>query len=76
MASTDRRTPPPADGTAPLSMLATIRAALALVYSSGRRQLLLIFVSTIVTSAAIAGQLLVGRTLLDLLADSDRVERR
>ena len=28
MASTDRRTPPPADGTAPLSTLATIRAAL------------------------------------------------
>jgi ATP-binding cassette subfamily B protein len=54
--------------------LSTIRLAIALVYSSGRRQLLLIIGASIVTSVAIAGQLLVGRTILDLLADNDRVD--
>jgi ATP-binding cassette subfamily B protein len=51
------------------STWSTIRLAISLVYSSGRRLLLLILASTIVTSIAIAAQLLVGRTLLDLLAD-------
>ena len=54
--------------------LSTIRLAISLVYSSGRRQLLSIIVADVVTSIAIAGQLLVGRTLLDLLADSERVD--
>lgn len=63
-------TPPErADSTA-----RTIRLAISLVYSAGRRLLILILISTVVTSVAIAGQLLVGRTLLDLLADSDRVD--
>ena len=47
----------------------TIRLAIGLVMSSGRRSMLLILAATIVTSGAIAGQLLVGRTLLNLLAD-------
>ncbi len=51
----------------------TIRLAISLVYSSGRRQLLVILGATVVTSASIAGQLLVGRTLLNLLADRDHV---
>ena len=45
-----------------------IRLAIALVYISGRRLLILIIASTVVTSVAIAGQLLVGRTVLNLLA--------
>jgi ATP-binding cassette subfamily B protein len=56
------------------STLRTIRLAAGLVYAAGRRQLLLIIAASIVTSLAISGQLLVGRTLLDLLADSDRVD--
>jgi ATP-binding cassette subfamily B protein len=47
----------------------TIRLAVGLVMSSGRRSMLLILAATIVTSGAIAAQLLVGRTLLNLLAD-------
>lgn len=54
--------------------LSTIRIAISLVVSSGRRQLLLIIAASIVTSIAIAGQLLVGRTLLDLLVDDGRVD--
>jgi ATP-binding cassette subfamily B protein len=54
--------------------IGTIRSAIRLVYSSGRAALLLIVASTIVTSVAIAGQLLVGATLLDLLADTDHVD--
>jgi ATP-binding cassette subfamily B protein len=54
--------------------LTTLRLAISLVYSAGRRQLILIIVASVITSMAIAGQLLVGRTLLDLLADSDRVD--
>jgi ATP-binding cassette subfamily B protein len=54
--------------------LSTLRLAIALVYSSGRRQLLLIIGASIVTSVAIAGQLLVGRTILDLLADNEHVD--
>ena len=56
------------------SAVRTIRLAISLVYSSGRRLLILILLSTIVTSVAIAGQLLVGRTLLDLLADTEHVD--
>jgi ATP-binding cassette subfamily B protein len=52
----------------------TIRLAIGLVYSSGRRQLLLIIGASVVTSVAVAGQLLVGRTILDLLADNERVD--
>jgi ATP-binding cassette subfamily B protein len=54
--------------------LSTIRLAISLVYSSGRRQLLFIIGATILTSATIAGQLLVGRTLLNLLADGSKVD--
>ncbi|HEX2782461.1 MAG TPA: hypothetical protein VHN36_02675, partial [Ilumatobacteraceae bacterium] len=54
--------------------LSTTRLAIALVYSSGRRQLLFIIVASIVTSVTIAGQLLVGRTLLNLLAHGGRVD--
>jgi ATP-binding cassette subfamily B protein len=55
------------------SSWSTVRLAVSLVYSSGRRELIAIVASTIVTSVAIAGQLLVGRTLLNLLADSAHV---
>ena len=41
--------------------------------SAGRRQLLTIVGASVVTSLAIAGQLLVGRSLLDLLADDGNV---
>lgn len=51
------------------STLATIRLAISLVYTSGPRQMVIILISTVVTSLAIAGQLLVGRTLLNLIAD-------
>jgi ATP-binding cassette subfamily B protein len=52
----------------------TIGVAISLVYASGRRLLLLIIAATVVTSLAIAGQLLVGRTILDLIADNDHVD--
>ena len=51
--------------------LGTIRLAISLVYSAGRRLLLVILAASIVTSLAVAGQLLVGRSLLDLIADDD-----
>lgn len=54
--------------------LRTIRTAIELVYRSGRKEFVLITVSSIVTSAALAGQLLVGRDLLDLIAGTDSVE--
>lgn len=49
----------------------TTRLAISLVASAGRRELIVILVSTIITSGAIAGQLLVGRQLLDLVAGGD-----
>jgi ATP-binding cassette subfamily B protein len=55
------------------STLSTIRLAISLVYRAGRREMLLIIAASVVTSLAIAGQLLVGRTLLDLLAGEDDV---
>lgn len=54
--------------------LSTARLAISLVYSSGRRQLILIVVASVVTSLAFAGQLLVGRTLLNMLAHRDKVD--
>jgi ATP-binding cassette subfamily B protein len=54
--------------------LKTIGVAISLVYASGRRLLMMIVASTVVTSLAIAGQLLVGRTILDLIADHDHVD--
>jgi len=54
--------------------LRTIRLAVSLVYRSGRRQLLVIVGASVITSVALAGQLLVGRTILDLLAENDRVD--
>jgi ATP-binding cassette subfamily B protein len=44
---------------------------MSLVWAAGRVQLAFIILSTVVTSLAIAGQLFVGRALLDLIADSD-----
>jgi ATP-binding cassette, subfamily B, bacterial len=54
--------------------LRTIRLALSLVFASGRLQLVLIVASTVVTALSIAGQLLVGRQLLNLLAGSKHVD--
>ena len=56
------------------STLRTLRLAISLVLEAGRRQFLVILAATVVTSLAIAGQLLVGRTLLDLLAENERVD--
>jgi ATP-binding cassette, subfamily B, bacterial len=53
--------------------LSTTRLAVSLVYSSGRRQLLFIIGSSIITSLTIAGQLLIGRKLLNLLAGTGHV---
>ena len=49
--------------------LGTIRLAVSLVASSGRRYLVAILVATVVTSVALAGELLVGGQLLDLIAE-------
>src|SRR4051812_36113634 len=57
-----------------MGTLRTLRLAVSLVYRSGRRQLLVIVAASVVTSVAVAGQLLVGRTILDLLAGSKRVD--
>src|SRR4051812_20155931 len=57
-----------------LSTLRTIRVAIGLVYASGRRLLLLVLVATVATSLAVAGQLLLGRKILDLLAGESHVE--
>jgi ATP-binding cassette, subfamily B, bacterial len=54
--------------------LKTIRLALSLVWASGRQQFVIILASTIVTSLCVAGQLLVGRQILDLLAGSEHVD--
>ena len=54
--------------------LTTIRLAVSLVYRSGRRQLLLIVGAGVITSVAVAGTLLAGRRILDLIADNDRVD--
>jgi ATP-binding cassette subfamily B protein len=54
--------------------LRTIRLALSLVWASGRSQVIFIVASTIVMSLCVAGQLLVGRQLLDLLAGSTDVD--
>ncbi len=53
------------------STIATIRLALSLVWSAGRLQVVFIIASSVITSLAIAGQLLVARTLLDLIADAE-----
>ena len=62
------------DNGAVRGTLRTIRLAVSLVYRSGRRQLLIIVGASVITSAAIAGQLLAGRTILDLLAENHRVD--
>jgi ATP-binding cassette subfamily B protein len=62
------------DNGAVRGTLRTIRLAVSLVYRSGRRQLLVIVGASVITSAAIAGQLLAGRTILDLLAENHRVD--
>ena len=54
--------------------LKTMRLALSLVWASGRLQLIFILASTVVTSLSIAGQLLVGRELLNLLAGTKHVD--
>ncbi len=57
----------------PVSSLRIFRLAWTLVWTSGRRSLILILAATATTSLALAGQLLVGRSLLDLLAGSAEV---
>lgn len=54
--------------------LRTIRVAIGLVYVSGRGLLLLVLAATVATSLAVAGQLLVGRKVLDLLAGAGHVD--
>ena len=56
-----------------VSSLRIFRSAWTLVWTSGRRSLIVILAATATTSLALAGQLLVGRSLLDLLAGSDEV---
>lgn len=56
------------------STLATMRLALTLVVESGRRVFVVILITTVVTALAIGGQLLVGRTLLDLVAGGDEAD--
>ena len=58
----------------PIGALRTVSRAISLVWLSGRALLTWILLSTVVTSAAIAGQLLAGRELLDLLAGSADVD--
>lgn len=54
--------------------LRMLRLAVGLVYRSGRWQLTFVAVSALLTSLMVAGQLLVGRTLLDLIAEPDGVD--
>jgi ATP-binding cassette, subfamily B, bacterial len=54
--------------------LKTTRLALSLVWASGRMQFVFIVAATVVTSLCVAGQLLVGRQILDLLAGSAHVD--
>ncbi len=54
--------------------LATVRLALSIVYRSGRALLIFTVVSGFVTAAATAGELLIGRELLNLLAGGDEVD--
>ena len=56
--------------------LSTLRTAVSLVFGSGRELMVAIIVATVVTSFAVAGTLLVGRTILDMLTDSERVSGR
>jgi ATP-binding cassette subfamily B protein len=51
----------------------TIRLALSLVWRSGRLQFVCILAATVITSLCVAGQLLIGRQILDLLAGGDKV---
>ena len=73
-ATPEASAPASTDAFLTLSTLGTIRAAVALVWSAGPRQLTIILLTTVVTSLAIAGQLLVGRTLLDRLADNEHTD--
>ena len=73
-AAPEASVPTSTDASSTLSTVGTIRAAVALVWSAGRRQLTIILLTTVVTSLAIAGQLLVGRTLLDRLADNEHTD--
>ena len=52
----------------------TLRTAFTLVWASGRGSVIGILIATAFTSAAVAGQLLIGRTVLDLLATGDTVD--
>ncbi len=55
-------------------VLRTTTLATSLVYHAGRAQFLVILVSSIVMSVAVAVQLLVGRTLLEMLTDDTGVD--
>jgi ATP-binding cassette, subfamily B, bacterial len=59
---------------ASMSSWGTIRLAMSLVWSAGRAQVMFVIAATVFTSLAIAGQLLVGRELLDLVTGGDDVE--
>ena len=54
--------------------LRTIKLAVSLVAESGRMPLAMIVGSTFITAGALAGQLLIGGALLDLLANQGRVD--
>lgn len=50
------------------STVGTIRLAISVVFATGRKRMIVIIAATVVTSLCVAGQLLVGRNLLDLIA--------
>jgi ATP-binding cassette, subfamily B, bacterial len=54
----------------------TIALAIRLVARAGRWQLTIAILGSVVTSVAVAGQLLVGRTILDLLSGTGDVSAR
>jgi ATP-binding cassette, subfamily B, bacterial len=56
------------------SFLGTVRLALSLVWAAGRALVVFIAITNVVTSVAIAAQLLIGRELLDLITSDGDVE--
>ncbi len=64
------------DGARPAATVRALQTAVSLAWSSGRRLLVAILLATAVTSLTIAMQLLVGRELIDLLAESDDMTAR
>lgn len=58
------------------NFLGTISSAIRLVDRAGRLQLTIAIGGSVVTSVAVAGQLLVGRSILDLLSGTGNVSAR